>query len=111
MSLRVLCCFRSCACRVHNLVFNQAFYLVRFLFRTQSGDVRFLYLSHVDVLCALVRSISVRGALKVKFDTARGELRVEGPKATNDTFEELLLCLRSNLSCFDMVSPRERKML
>ena len=59
----------------------------------------------------VLRSVSLWGALKVTFDNTAGHLRVEGPGATEDTFEELLLALSSSLSWFGMVSSRERQIL
>lgn len=55
----------------------------------------------------VLHSISILGELKVTYDSPGGQLRVEGPEATKDTFEELLCCLNSSLSFFGMVSTRE----
>lgn len=46
------------------------------------------------------------GALKVTYDLDKGQLRVEGPEADKNTFEELLGRLNSSLPFFGMVSTR-----
>lgn len=49
------------------------------------------------------------GEFKVTYDFDGGQLRVEGPRATENTFEELLSCLDSTLSFFGLVSTQVRK--
>ena len=44
------------------------------------------------------------------YDFDGGQLRVEGPGATESTLEELLSCLNSRLSFFGLVSTQARKM-
>ena len=108
MVLRVVCCIRPCACRVHNLVFRPPF----FSLRVHPDAVRrreYIHQSHVDVLRAFFTRPPIGVNLKVTYDFDRGQLRVEGSGATENTFEELLSCLNSNISFFGLVSTQGRK--
>lgn len=64
---------------------------------------------HIKVVVRVLHSTSYLFVFfKVTYDSAGGQLRVEGPEATDIAFDELLKWLNAYLPCFGVVSsPRK----